>query len=498
MTEKKIKEYFAKSSIELNDKQLKQFVLYYNLIIENNDDNDLTRIKGEDQFIIKHFIDSVYYTKFFQLPGSLIDIGTGAGFPGIPIKIMNPSVNLILAEQRKRRVDFLKLAIDKLKLTDTYVYPHKVTDKSFFNVDGVITRALEDIADTLDRVEHFLPQSGLVIFLKGPDASKDILAMTENNKKNYELKLDQEYTLPETNFSRRILIFKKRGTTFRKIYKIMKDTKDTNETKAINEKKAIIVTSDENKFYKDLKRALNGDNIKKHGVCTIAGKRIISDYIKKWGYDETKLILPDDYSETSKDFDAIINEFSSTGRLYIFKKSLFNELDLQAGKIPILIATIPKIKEWDYKIEDGCTPVLPFQDPVNIGSAVRSAVGFGISKIILTSDAANPFHPKSIRSSSGGVFEIEFFRGPALNDILPIIEKNNIEIIALDKKGRDIFDIDIPAKFLLIPGLEGRGLPMNYLPKSVSIKISDKIESLNASVALSIFMYEYNKKFKLT
>ena len=419
----------------------------------------------------------------------MLDIGTGAGFPGIPIKIMFPSVKLILAEQRKRRVDFLNLAIDKLKLTGIDVYPHKVTDKSFFNVDGVITRALEDISDTLHRVEHFLPKNGSVIFLKGPDASKDILSLTENNKKNYELQLDQEYTLPGTNFSRRVLMFGKCGETFRKTYKIMKDTTET---------KGILITSEENKFYKDLKRILSGDNIKKHGICAIAGKKIISDYIKKNGYDETKLILPDDYPEVSQEFDSIINEHLTRESLYIFKKSLFNELDLQVGKIPILTAPIPAIKDWDYKVDNGCTPVLPFQDPVNVGSAVRSAVGFGITKIILTSDAANPFHPKSIRSSSGGVFEIEFVRGPALYDILSIIEKNNIEIIALDKNGRDISEIDMPSKFLLIPGIEGPGMPDGYLHKSVSIKISDKIESLNASVALSIFMYEYNKKIKLT
>jgi len=489
MIEKKIKKYFAESKIEINDRQLKQFALYYNLIINNNDDNDLTRIKGEDQFIIKHFIDSIYYTKFFKLPDSLLDIGTGAGFPGIPIKIMNPDVKVILAEQRKRRVDFLESAIDSLKLTGVDVYPHKVTDKSFFNVDGVITRALEDIPETLRRVEHFLPESGTVIFLKGPDASKDILAMTESNKKNYELELDQEYTLPGTNFSRRVFIFRKSGDSFRKTYKIMKDTTETN---------GIIVTSDENKFYKDLKRLLSGDNIKKLGICAVAGKKIISDYIKKNGYTETKLILPDDYIEVSKEFNSIIDEHLSTDRLYILKKTLFNELDLQTGKIPILIAPLPKITEWDYKIGHGCTPVLPFQDPLNVGSAVRSAAAFGITKIILTSDAANPFHPKSIRSSSGGVFEIEFLRGPSLNDILSITEKNNMEIIALDKRGRDISHINIPSKFLLIPGIEGPGIPVDYLHKSVSIKISDKIESLNASVALSIFMYEYNKKFKLT
>jgi Predicted S-adenosylmethionine-dependent methyltransferase involved in bacterial cell division len=100
--------------------------------VENNDDNDLTRIKGEDQFVIKHFIDSVYYTKFLTLPESIVDIGTGAGFPGIPLKIMNPEIHLILAEQRSRRVEFLKLAVNELKLSGVEFYGHKVTDKSFF------------------------------------------------------------------------------------------------------------------------------------------------------------------------------------------------------------------------------------------------------------------------------------------------------------------------------------------------------------------------------
>ena len=110
-------------------------------------------------------------------------------------------------------------------------------------------------------------------------------------------------------------------------------------------------------------------------------------------------------------------------------------------------------------IDEGCTPVIPFQDPLNVGSAVRSAAGFGVTKIILTSDAANPFHPKSIRASSGAVFEIEFMRGPALNEIFSIAEKSGIEILALDKNGRNISDVEFPSKFILIPGVEGPGLP---------------------------------------
>ena len=485
MIEHKIKKYFSEAKIAVTEKQIGQFSQYYNLIVENNHDNDLTRIKGEDQFVIKHFIDSVYYTKFLTLPESLVDIGTGAGFPGIPLKIMNPGLRLILAEQRSRRVEFLKLAVKELKLDGVEFYPHKVTDKSFFNVKGVVTRALEDAPETLSRVEHFLPESGVVIFLKGPDASGDLLALTESNKKNYTIELDRNYTLPGTDYSRKILLFRKGRDTFRKIYKIMKNENDT---------QGIAITSEENKTYKEIKRLAVGDGIKKLGAVAVAGKKIISDYIAKNGSADLKLLLPDDYTETDTVFDAIISSFRTSGSLYILKKSLYNELEVSTGKTPILIAPLPVIEEWKGVIGMGCTPVIPFQDPLNVGSAVRSAAGFGVTQMILTSDAANPYHPKSIRASSGAVFEIEFFRGPSLGDIFNIAEKSSIEIIALDKNGKDIAEVEFPAGFMLIPGVEGPGLPDIYLDKSVSIPLSDKVESLNASVALSIFMYEWNRK----
>ena len=117
MIEKRIRELFKEAEISISEKQIAQFARYYTLINENNDDNDLTRIKGEDGFVIKHFIDSIYCLKYIKLPHSIVDIGTGAGFPGIPLKIMNPELSIILAEQRSRRVDFLKLAVKELGLT---------------------------------------------------------------------------------------------------------------------------------------------------------------------------------------------------------------------------------------------------------------------------------------------------------------------------------------------------------------------------------------------
>jgi 16S rRNA (guanine(527)-N(7))-methyltransferase RsmG len=485
MIDIKIKKYFERADIPLTDQQKKLFALYYKLITDNNEDNDLTRIHGEDNFIIKHFVDSVFPSRYFPLPDSLIDIGTGAGFPGIPLKIMNPGIHLILAEQRSRRVEFLKLAVSALKLRDVEIYPHKVTEKSFFNVDGVITRALEDAPETLDRVEHFLPWNGVVIFLKGPDASCDLLSLTERNKQNYRLELDREYMLPDTDYSRRILVFRKESETFKKIYKIMKD---------VNETIGTAITSPDNKTFRDLKKITCGEWSRKKGFFVITGKKIIQDYILNKSTAEHKMLLPDEYIETDSKFDYLISSFCDNGALFILKKSLYNELNLAGSRVPLLISPLPEIKEWDGSVRSGCTPVIPFQDPVNVGSSVRSAVAFCVRQLILASQAANPLHPKSVRSSSGAVFNIEFVRGPSLDDIFQIAGNSGIEILSLDKNGKSIFDVQFPEKFILVTGKEGQGLPDVYFDKSVSIPVTDKIESLNASVALSVYLYEYSRK----
>jgi len=485
MIEKRIRELFKEAKISISEKQISQFAKYYTLINENNDDNDLTRIKGEDGFVIKHFIDSIYCLKYIQLPPSIVDIGTGAGFPGIPLKIMNPDLRIILAEQRSRRVDFLKLAVKELGLANVEFYPHKVTEKSFFDVQGVVTRALEDAPVTLERVEHFLPAGGVVILLKGPDAEGDIRALSEKNSEVFSLETDEEYTLPGTDYRRRLLLFRKERETFRKIYKIMKIE---------NETSGVPVTSDDNRTFKEVRKLADGEGMRKSNAVAIPGKKIIRDFLSRYNDKGQKMVLPDDYVETDSSFDEILSGFRKRGGLFIFKRSLFNEVDVSATRSPILIAELPEIEEWSGDIITGCNAVIPFQDPLNVGAAVRSAAGFGVKRIILTKDAANPYHPKSIRSSAGAVFELEFHRGPKLEDFHEILNSSDERIFTLDKSGSPLNIIHFPEKFIVIPGIEGPGLPDNLKTDAVSIPLSDAIESLNASVALSIFLYQWRIK----
>ena len=94
--------------IELNKTQLEQFEAYYNFLVDYNKKINLTSITNKDEVYIKHFLDSISVSKFSDLKGKLIDIGTGAGFPGVPLKILNPNLDVTLLESSKKKTIFLE------------------------------------------------------------------------------------------------------------------------------------------------------------------------------------------------------------------------------------------------------------------------------------------------------------------------------------------------------------------------------------------------------
>ena len=105
-----------KINIEFNDKQLEQFFEYMNLLIEWNEKINLTAITEPKEIIIKHFIDSLTINKYIEKNNKIVDVGTGAGFPGIPIKIYRPEVEVTLVDSLNKRINFLNEVISKLGL----------------------------------------------------------------------------------------------------------------------------------------------------------------------------------------------------------------------------------------------------------------------------------------------------------------------------------------------------------------------------------------------
>ncbi len=476
---------FRSCGFVLSPRQLDQFGAYYDLLVENNDELDLTRITSFEDIVYKHFIDSIYFTEFMELPSPIIDIGTGAGFPGIPLKIYLPRLHVILSEPRKKRASFLETSAKALRLADVEVYPHMVTERSFFTVEGVITRALESIDDTLTRVNHFLPRGGRVIFMKGPEADRDLDAVTPGNSGAYSLETDRQYRLPHTSYERRLIVYKKELAGTCKTYSILKDLKATAGT---------AITSGENKTFKELKKLSDGSGIRKSGTVLVSGKKIIAELADNDGITVHELILHDGYAEDDDGINALIGKHEDAGTLLVLKKSLFNELDTFNTGGPLLVVRPPDIPDWKKGIAPGCTLFIPFQDPVNVGSVIRSAVGFNVGKIIMLKEAANPYHPKSIRASAGTVFSAVMEKGPSIRDLPALLGEGVSAVVALDAGGAALDSFTFPDRFLLLPGIEGPGLPETFKDRSISIPLSSIVESLNAPVAVSIALYEWSRQ----
>jgi 16S rRNA (guanine(527)-N(7))-methyltransferase RsmG len=207
-----LKQWFQRSSLTLNEHQYKQLWKFHNLLREKNEAYDLTRIYQFDSMVQKHYIDCILVAKLldWELPSPLLDIGTGAGFPGIPLKIACPDVEIILSEGRHKRVQFIKEVVEALGLKGITVYDHKVYASFSGKVQGTITRALEPIPKTLNRVWGSLVPGGKAIFMKGPGGDPEVQEALLRFGSDYGLDRDISYSIPHSPHRRRLIVFSRR------------------------------------------------------------------------------------------------------------------------------------------------------------------------------------------------------------------------------------------------------------------------------------------------
>lgn len=189
--------------------QRKLLARFYQLLMEQQETQNFTRLLKLRDIAIKHFIDSIIILKYTELKFPLLDMGTGPGFPGIPLKIMFPDQKIILAEGVQKRVEFLKKAREDMKLQNLEIIGRNIDSTFMYPIQGVITRAVEDIRNSLKNVQSCLEVGGRAYFMKGPGVDPEIKMAQEEMGEYYQLVDDIHYDLPDTTHHRRLVIFEK-------------------------------------------------------------------------------------------------------------------------------------------------------------------------------------------------------------------------------------------------------------------------------------------------
>lgn len=214
-----IKEYFAKLNIEIDDMQAEQLVTYKNMLAEWNGVMNLTGITEDREVVIKHFGDSVSLLGTADLRDkSVIDVGTGAGFPGLPLKIACPSIKLTLLDSLRKRLDFLKAVCDETGIKAELVHGRAedmAHDERFREkYDIAVSRAVAELNILSELDMPFVKRGGLMLALKGPSAYEEA-ERAENAVKTLggEIKQIKEIILPDTDLGHTAVIIEKTGNT---------------------------------------------------------------------------------------------------------------------------------------------------------------------------------------------------------------------------------------------------------------------------------------------
>ena len=227
-------------------------------------------------------------------------------------------------------------------------------------------------------------------------------------------------------------------------------------------------------------KLLNGKGIKKQGLALLSGPKQVREVLQEFPEKCYGILstagMPVPTGITREEIET-----------YQLVPELFRELDLYGTDAPILIVRVKPFAPWNKdQWSPGCTLLIPFQDPANVGAIVRSGAAFGISQLVLLQEAAHPFHPKAMRVAGSCLFRVPMVKGPSITDLSQTVAP----LITLSPRGRDIGKYRFPETFGLIPGLEGPGLPPNLGElESLSIPMEGNVESLNAALATGIALY---------
>lgn len=218
----KIKDIAKNINLELNDEKVKKFYNYMELLLQWNEKVNLTAITEPNDIILKHFIDSLTIERYIDKNVNIIDIGTGAGFPGIPISIARTDINITLMDSLNKRIKFLDEVIKENKLNNAKTIHARAEelarDKDYREKFDIATsRAVASLNVLLEYMLPFVKVGGYCICMKGSNVEDEILnSKRALNALNGVIEKIEEFELPNSDMSRNIIIVKKVGKTLSK------------------------------------------------------------------------------------------------------------------------------------------------------------------------------------------------------------------------------------------------------------------------------------------
>lgn len=198
----------------LLDHNLESFDVFFKMLIETNKNYNLTAITDQTEVYIKHFLDSIELLRHYQLNGKLVDVGSGAGFPGIPLRIA-AEFSLTMLEPTQKRCLFLNSVIEKLELNDCEVLAERAEDHRRRNYyDYATSRAVTNLSALIELTIPLLKVGGLMFAYKGSNFQTEIDSVANTLKElNAKVVNTHIYTLPENCGTHAIIVIKKIGPT---------------------------------------------------------------------------------------------------------------------------------------------------------------------------------------------------------------------------------------------------------------------------------------------
>ena len=200
--------------IRLSEKQVEAFDLYLRELLKWSQKINLTAIRSEKGIVLKHFLDSLSAFAYLSKTASLLDIGSGAGFPGIPLKIVHPSLEITLIDSVRKKIDFQRHILRMLGLKGAEAIHGRIQEKAILRsmtgqFDAVISRAFSDLRTLLLLAYPFLKKGGILLAMRGDLEKEERPLLSKGEETRYRLKRTASFFLPKSSFKRSILLFEK-------------------------------------------------------------------------------------------------------------------------------------------------------------------------------------------------------------------------------------------------------------------------------------------------